>query len=222
MCCRTSGPRLVMKPALGMPGTGTVRISAISVAWRTVAGWLVGVQAGFTARAPTHACNRAKRCRWQLAHYDWSHLGRGKHAAALRQWVWQITPAVLADRLQLNWFRATAAVIAARAEAYDIQKAQLAWTSWLLDGPSKCLRRLHAMTRIDTGWIPSAVCQSPGVEDTNELHEEAWLDLEPAVTDEVVQQSECVPLGREWTCKPNCGEQSGLLLVRCQGCHGLL
>ena len=94
MCCRAAGARLVMRPALGKPGTGTAKASAISIAWRTVAIWLARAHAGFTAGAPAHVCNRARRCRFLLGNYDWAHLGNGRHAVAMRRWMQHITPAV--------------------------------------------------------------------------------------------------------------------------------
>jgi hypothetical protein len=56
ICCRAAGPRMIMQPALGKPGTGTMKVSVITVAWRTITGWLVDVLKAFTARAPPRSC----------------------------------------------------------------------------------------------------------------------------------------------------------------------
>ena len=75
MCGRSMGPRMVMQPALGRPGIGTAKVSAISVAWRTIAGWLVDVLRSLIAGAPAQVQGRARKSSRLLSIYDWSYLG---------------------------------------------------------------------------------------------------------------------------------------------------
>ena len=80
--------------------------------------------------------------------------------------------------------------VADRAAAYDAKKANLAWTAWICDGPAMSARRLHHMTRVMTGWIPSAL-QHPPDEDVDV---DAALEFEFPISEQSVKQSEIVLL----------------------------
>ena len=83
------------------------------------------------------------------------------------------------------------------ARIVAIAKASAAWSAWLLGEPSTTLRRLHGMTRVTTGWVPSPLGKTPRVEGEDEVGDEAWLEVEPDITEEAVQQSVCIPLGSQ-------------------------
>ena len=112
MCCRALGPQFIMQPLLGRPGSCGLKASRITVAWKTVSGWLADVLSGFGAQSPVQAKGRASRSKRFLMHHCWHSLGEGVHALAFRQWVGSISPAHLEDRLMTNWLRATSMLIA--------------------------------------------------------------------------------------------------------------
>ena len=62
-CTRSDGPRFVVRSALGCPGSNSRKFSAVTVAWKTIAGWLTDVARAFDTRAPLHAIARARRVR---------------------------------------------------------------------------------------------------------------------------------------------------------------
>ena len=173
----------------------------MSCAWRCVADWLLDVAIGVSAAARPHAHARAKRCTWLLLAYSWAHLGDGTHANALRKWVGQISPAMLADRAQLDWLRTTARLVADRTAAYDDRASKAAWKSWISEGPAKSLGRHHRMTRLRTGWIPSAFGREKRAQshaqgaDASGLQED---DDDPDdVDEEELQQAVVLPLSSQ-------------------------
>ena len=119
MCCRALGPRLVMQPLLGKPGSCSLKASPITIAWKTLAGWLVDVLAGFGERCPSHAKTRAAQSRRHILRHSWRHLGDGVHAVAFRTWAHNISVADLENRKVANWLRASVMLIAKRAGRHD-------------------------------------------------------------------------------------------------------
>ena len=146
-----------MQPALGRPGSCSSKLSAVTVAWRTLAAWLVDILGGFGEQVPRQAEQRAARSRWSVLHHSWLGLGSNRHAVAFRQWAGSITWTQLSDRGIVNWLRATTAVVASRATDHDASRARAAWVSWTAEGPAKSIGRLHRMSRVASGWVPSQV-----------------------------------------------------------------
>ncbi len=213
-CVRSEGSKFVIKPALGLPGYNGRKLSAISVAWRTVAAWLTDmVQASSEQTSPQMRAN-ALRAQWLLRVHSWDHLGEGVHAVAFRQWVSALVRGGWDDRLSLCWHRDTAVMVAGRAKDHDIRKSNLAWTKWLCDGPAKSLGRHHKLTRVATGWIPSASAAfEPITDSTGNFEGDSGED---AISEELIREADEVrhfPLssqmevdaaatawGKEWLC----------------------
>ena len=63
-CCRAEGPKFISRCALGRPGTGGRKFSAITVAWITAAAWLTDLTRAFNASASLHIKARALRVQW--------------------------------------------------------------------------------------------------------------------------------------------------------------
>eukprot|EP00969_Alexandrium_andersonii_P348178 15395888-Alexandrium_andersonii.AAC.1 len=156
-CRRAVGPVFAVRSALGSPGSCSRRVSAITVAWRTVAGWLTDIAQALGAGAHAQVVARARRAQWLFLAYSWAHLGDGAHAEAFRAWARMAASRGWRDRVWVNWLRATAELIAKRAVAYDCKRSDAAWASWLRDGPCKSLGRHHRLTRVASGWVPSPV-----------------------------------------------------------------
>ena len=166
-CTRAGGPKFVLQCALGCPGSNCRRLSAITVAWRTVAGWLTDIAQALGAGASAQAVARARRVQWLFVAYSWEYLGEGVHATAFRQWVAVATSQGWHDRVRVNWLRATADLISQRATAHDNRLSDAAWASWLHDGPCKSLGRHHRLSRVASGWVPSPAPQSDPLDDAD-------------------------------------------------------
>ena len=121
-CTRGDGPRFVVKCALGKPGSNGRRLSQITVAWRTLAGWLTDVAQAFHPRASLQIKANARRAIWLCRAYTWDHLGDCIHAAAFRNWINCVLSSGWDDRVRFNWFRATALLVTKRSTAHDILK----------------------------------------------------------------------------------------------------
>ena len=103
----------------------------------------------------------------------------------------------LSDRVVLARYRYGAAEVAKAAAAYDSRRAQASWLSWIHDGPNKSCSRLHRMTRVATGWIPSVV-----VEDS--AHGDGELDVDWQPEEAILQaplgaQQECDAQAEQWS-----------------------
>ena len=79
-----SGARLILHPALGRPCSNLPRTSQITVAWRTVAEWLLAIIRAFPADSSEAVRWKAQRSRWRLQHHSWERLGHGVHATRMR------------------------------------------------------------------------------------------------------------------------------------------
>ena len=86
-CMRAGGPRFVARSAFGHPGTNGRRFSAVTVAWRTVTGWLTDIARALGARDSTQVVARARRVQWLFRVYSWAYLGESGHANIFRSWV---------------------------------------------------------------------------------------------------------------------------------------
>ena len=60
-CSRATGPRFVVRSALGVPGSNTSRYSPIAVAWGKIAVWLTDWARAFDPCASLHVLARARR-----------------------------------------------------------------------------------------------------------------------------------------------------------------
>ena len=187
--CRAQGPKMVLRTALGAPSSAGRKLSPVSVAWATVAGWLQDAVIGFGLRATAQHLAAAKRARWLIHTRKWENLGSSIHANALRLWQQSITPTILDNREQANWCRATASMVAKRTKAYDLKLANAAWESWIADGPAKNLGHQHRFTRVESGWIPSKLRETRDDDDTNLPPE-----LEDEPTEECIKYAETVPI----------------------------
>ena len=52
-------------------------------------------------------------------------------------------------------------LIAKRACQHDARRANASWDSSINEGPGRGVGRLHSMSRVATGWIPSPVGSRP-------------------------------------------------------------
>ena len=194
-CTRSSGPRLVTRPALGRPGSKCPKLSRVTIGWRVVGEWLKDIVLGFWKPPDSPFRAKAMRARWKMLNHPWKELRDGLHDHALRQWVATITAADLLDSGKVAWLRASALAIYLKAANYDSNKAAAAWSSWLSEGPSQSLGRHHKMSRTSTGWIPS----KSGLE-TVSYHEDDGVDCiyDPEdISDEAVQRHDCMPLSSQ-------------------------
>ena len=169
--CRGVGPRFVWRPAVGAPGSQQPRLSAITRAWSATASWLTDVLLTFSSDRLL-VQQRGRKMARRLINHKWENLGQSVHAMAFQQWYSTITVEVLSCRTSLCWFRATARLIADQAQRYDLAKSRAAFLSWLYDGPAKTIRRLHQLTRVACGWIPTPIGQPD--QGKNRGEEEQW------------------------------------------------
>ena len=108
-------------------------------------------------------------------------------------------------RTGVNWLSATAMLIAKRASQYDATKANASWASWITEGPGKNSGKLHRLTRVATGWIPSA-CGKLSPPEGEEA--DGWCEFEEQeLTESQVECADAIPLsgqaevdceGRRW------------------------
>ena len=75
-CTRAEGPRFVVRSALGRPGSNCRRLSAITVAWKTVAGWLTDIAQSLGAGASAQVVARARWVQWFFSAYSWNFFLR--------------------------------------------------------------------------------------------------------------------------------------------------
>ena len=113
--CRSQGAKLVRRNAAGPVATNSLRISPISLAWKTIATWLGEVAAGLSTMAPASISQKAARARWLLTTYSWDRLGQSRHAVAVSGWLQQLSHPMLCDRAKVSWLKATATLIAKKA-----------------------------------------------------------------------------------------------------------
>ena len=181
-CVRQAGTRFVMRTAIGRPGSSQPRTSAVTVAWKTIACWMLTFVQALANPANQHLAAKATRTKWHLANHQWRHLGTGIHQEAVRQWCRAVPPAALASKASVAWLRATALAISRKTAEHDRRRAQASWESWLVEGPARGIRRQHALTRVDSGWIPSVVAEVDDVDpaEQGETEIEEWLQLEAA------------------------------------------
>ena len=151
MCNRVRGPKFCWQPALGRPGSGSSKLSAITVAWKNVSVWLSDVILAQRPGTSLSVAGKASRARWHIRFHTWDHLGDNAHASAFLNWVQKIERCHLTCRLSLCYLHWYAKLVANRATQHDIQASQRAYRVWLADGPSAGLSKLHRMTRIQTG-----------------------------------------------------------------------
>ena len=156
-CTRTQGTRIVFQPALGRPGSDCPRLSAITLAWKCLHSWISDVLVALRCGAPLAVRFKSMRSTWHIRYHDWQHLGGSTHALAFLRWVHAIPHSALACKTSLVFMHWITRTIAARATDYDCNRAFASYRAWLLDGPSQAGSKLHRMTRVQSGWIPSRV-----------------------------------------------------------------
>ena len=133
---RAQGPRFVMKPALGPPGSQHPRCSVITTAWRSASGWLLAVQRGLGSPA-LGLSKAADRARWRIRHHRWKFDRPSKHSLAFERWMRQVNGSDLNDRQVVAHLRSTASIVATQATEHDDRRARAAWLSWVRDGPAR-------------------------------------------------------------------------------------
>ena len=121
-----------------------------------MASWLTDVAQSFGRKPPPQAQAVADRAKRRLKNHCWQHIGNSVHAVAFKQWLVKAVEAGFEDRVAVHWLRSSASLVADRAAAHDKRLADAAWRSWINDGPAKSLGRWHRMTKVASGWIPSA------------------------------------------------------------------
>ena len=157
MQCRSEGPKIVYQPAVGKPGSMCPRVSAITTAWRSLDIWIADVIRGRNASPSSSFGRKSARAAWHIRFHDWGHLKDSKHSRCYLQWVGSITPTILSCNVSLTYIKWATARVAKSALEYDRAQANTAFKSWLT-GDSKCTNsRMHHMTRVQAGWIPSSI-----------------------------------------------------------------
>jgi hypothetical protein len=100
------------------------------------------------------------RADWLLRVRGWRHLGAGVHAEAFRSWLVAANCWGFQDRRQLNWLRATAALVAQRG-------------------------RHHKLTRVDAGRVPSSTGVPAPADDGDDDVSERGVTEEVSALDQV-------------------------------------
>ena len=88
-----------------------------------------------------------------LAAYDWSSLGIGRHAEAVKAWVAKLCPIDLQCKSLVARLSRAVGDVVDRAARHDQQAASRRWLIWLNEGPGRGLGRQHRMSRCATGFI---------------------------------------------------------------------
>ena len=193
LAVRSQGPRFVLRPALGLPGSADLKASEVTTAWRVMSGWMLDVlrACGSTAKGLQ---DRAAMARWELCFHQWTFKRSSKHTGAFLQWAGQVAVADLVDRRAVVHLRATAAAIAKVAAEYDDRQAHAAWMSWVREGPAQGLRRQHLVSRVKGGWTPSAVGAAGEPEDARPENPDPDEPEEPPGVD-VLEDNDGIVVG---------------------------
>ena len=87
-------------------------------------------------------------------------------------------------------------LISRRTREYDIKQSNASWAKWLNEGPCKGLGRHHKLTRVASGWIPSAISDLGDVSSsTDELEADRGEDNVSQASLERAQGQIYCPLG---------------------------
>jgi hypothetical protein len=187
--CRDQGAKLVWKSAIGPVSNNGLKVSLVTVAWKTIHTWLSELSEGMSQMSPQGLVAKAARARWLLLSSQWGYLGASMHATALADWIGQLSLQILSDRSHIMWLRATAAVIAKKTHEHDCRKSEAAWTAWLHGGPGRSIGRHHRLTKVGCGWAPSPSLPTP---DEPEAAEHEQDDEE--ITEQELAAAECFPI----------------------------
>jgi hypothetical protein len=87
--CRDQGAKLVWKSAIGPISNNGLKVSPVTVAWKTIRTWLSDVSEGMSQMSPQGLAAKAARARWLLLSSKWGHLGASMLATALADWIAQ-------------------------------------------------------------------------------------------------------------------------------------
>lgn len=109
------------------------------------------------ANPPPAVAAKAARAAWHLSYHSWEHLGERPHASAFLAWMHSIPSKCMDCRASLVYLQWLAKTIADRATAYDCRRAVPSYRNWFRDGPAAGVSKMHRMTRIVGGWVPSTV-----------------------------------------------------------------
>ncbi len=164
---RCSGPKFVWKPALGKPGTSSMRCSRITAAWEAVVTWLRCLIVYWDAEAGAARCHlpTVSKARWRLCFQDWTVLGSSVHAKAFRWWTSVLTLDILRYKPKVQLLLQSAVKIAKAARSFDERKATNNWLSWLKEGPAKGLGAQHRMSRNKWRRQPANASSRAGLRD---------------------------------------------------------
>jgi len=192
-----------MRNALGPPSSAGLRLSLVTVAWKTAATWLADLASGLSHTAPRAAVAKSKRAKWLLTRGGaWDHIGDTQHALIFKQWISEAASSNLSDRSHVQRIRVTANVIFNKAHEFDVAQSAKAWSKWLHEGPAKGLSRHHRMTRVATGWIPSALGAAacdPGLQNGEDEPQETTVQLcQVPLSAQQEVDSECEKWSKEW------------------------
>ena len=148
---RARGPRFRWRNACGdQLATRSRRTTPVSRAWRRVANWL------HTIRRAGPVSFEAAAARRQILRYN-HELPADADAAQFEAWLGLLTAQMLKSKIWVESLSQVASSAAERAETAAARAARLTWTSWLVDGPARGLRRQHRMSRTAIGWIADRV-----------------------------------------------------------------
>ena len=179
---RAEGPRFVLKPALGLPGSPLAKTSPATEAWRMSAAWLRRIEQGFAAAGPGGVIDHgAMRARYNLSMEHWKRLDADCNSREFLEWYRMITFRDLTDCGRVQQLLCFAHDRALEQDRLDQRAALLSWRNWLGEGPASGLRRQHRVSRTSAGWVPSLIARPPDQEgdaDANaDVHEDDELLL---------------------------------------------
>ena len=79
-CGRAEGPKFVLKPAIGPPGSEYSRCTAVTAAWLCIATWLRHLVCWWDHKHEANSLGRKVRAAWaRLCRQDWSKTGEGEN-----------------------------------------------------------------------------------------------------------------------------------------------
>jgi hypothetical protein len=152
----SQGPKTKWVNAAGEPASDRCKDTVVSRAWAISACWLRTV---LTAKTRTEA----QSAKWRILYHSIDLESKDERLQAgvadFRAWRACITREALGHRAWAKGFYSAALDMQKKTEAEAAAHAAVAYSNWLQEGPMSGLKRQHRMSRVATGWIPTAVAE---------------------------------------------------------------
>ena len=165
VCGRASSCSYVWRPAAAPKAEASVKVSPLTLAWRTGSTALRKLQTHYSGNAWNHGATLALRLLSRTSQRILSEVRRGAWFSWLQQVCMALHGEESCSRTQLIQLGAFAAVSALAVAKQDATAAVTGYRKWLHDGPAAGLGRQHRYTRTSTGWLPSTLLSSSAAED---------------------------------------------------------